>query len=278
MTEKALSSQRPFDRFRGNTLWDFFENYFWVPFIWRNKLQRIIEVFDLLMSTLVQFRYVWHNRALVLKQMIAVGVSSIPLVFVTSIFTGMVAAVQAKYQFRDFVPDKFVGTASTKMIIIELGPVLTGLVMAGRVGSALAAEIGTMKEKEELFALETLDLNPYRYLAMPRLVAFMTMMPCLTTFSMFLAIIGAWFVSVVALDVTSYTFTTGTKYFFQSKDIWAGLLKSFVFGISIFLMGYYNGAKAGNGAKGVGRATMNVVVSSCVLILVFDFLIALVVF
>ena len=271
-------SQKPLDRFRGKKWFDVFENYFWLPLIWRNKLQKIIEIFDLLISSIYEFRFAWKSRSLVLKQMIAVGVSSIPLVFVTSVFSGMVAAVQAKYQFRNFVPDKFVGTAATKMIIIELGPVLTGLVLAGRVGSALAAEIGTMKEKEELHAMETLDLNPYRYLAMPRLIAFMTMMPCLTIFSMFLAIVGAWFVSVVALDVTSYTFVEGSKYFFQIKDLFAGILKSFVFGIAIFLMGYYNGAKAGNGAKGVGKATMNVVVSSCVLILIFDFLIALLVF
>ncbi len=271
-------NERPLDPLRSIAAFRMFEKYIWKPFIWNKRLKNLLDVFNLLFFTLIEFRYLLKDRRMVLKQLIAVGVSSIPLVFVTSVFTGMVAAVQAKFQFRDFVPDKFVGTAATKMIIIELGPVLTGLVMAGRVGSALAAEIGTMKEKEELAAMETLNLNPYRYLAMPRMFAFMSMMPCLTLFSMFLAVLGAWFVSVVSLDVTSHTFLSGTKYFFNEKDVVAGMLKAFSFGVCIFLMGYYNGATAGNGAKGVGRATMNVVVSSCVLILVFDFVIALIMF
>lgn len=236
------------------------------------------DVMFLFLRTLKRFPLVFKNKDLTLKQMVAIGISSIPLVVVTSIFTGMVAAVQAEYQFRNFVPDKFIGTAVCKMVIIELGPVLTGLVMAGRVGSALAAEIGSMKEKEELDAMVVLDLDPLRYLAMPRLISFMTMMPCLTVISMFLAILGGLFVSVLALDITPYTYITGLKYFYSPIDLVAGIFKAFVFGIIICMMGYHHGVTAGSGARGVGVATMKVVVSACVLILVFDFLIAILFF
>ncbi|MDB9743952.1 ABC transporter permease [Fibrobacterales bacterium] len=249
--------------------------------IGRFLLTKVLRLFDIILlfwDICIRLPKIRHNTNITMKQMVQIGVTSIPLLFVTSIFTGMVAAIQAKYQFRGFVPDKFVGTAAAKMIFIELGPVLTGLVMAGRVGSALAAEIGSMKEKEELDAMVVLDLDPLRYLAAPRMFAFMTMMPALTVFSMFLAVLGAWFVCVMGLDMTSFTFLTGIKYFFNPLDVFAGLLKAFVFGISICLMGYYNGINAGSGAKGVGRATMNVVVSSSVLILFFDFLIALILF
>ena len=244
----------------------------------KNGIVTATDVMILFFQTLARFPLVFKNKDLTLKQMFAVGISSIPLVMVTSVFTGMVAAVQAEYQFRNFVPDKFIGTAVCKMVVIELGPVLTALVMAGRVGSSLAAEIGSMKEKEELDAMVVLDLDPLRYLAMPRLISFMVMMPCLTIMSIALAILGGLFVSVLALDLTTYTYISGLKYFFSPMDIAAGLVKSFVFGIAICMMGYYHGISAGSGARGVGVATMKVVVSACVLILIFDFLIALVFF
>ena len=207
--------------------------------------------------------------------MISIGVSSLPLVTATSIIAGMIAAVQADYMFRNFVPNKFLGTAVCKLVILELSPVLIGIIMAGRVGSALAAEIGSMKEKEELDAMQILALDPLRYLATPRLFAFMIMMPCLTIISMFLAICGGWVISIVALDVTSFTYTSGLSYFFNQIEVVASLVKSVVFGIIICLMGYYDGIHAGSGAKGVGEATMKVVVSSCVWILISNFFIDL---
>jgi phospholipid/cholesterol/gamma-HCH transport system permease protein len=236
------------------------------------------DVVVLLFRTLWRFPLLFKNPELTLKQCIGIGISSLPLVFVTSLFSGMVAAVQAAYQFRNFVPDKFIGTAVCKMVIIELSPVLMGLVMAGRVGSALAAEIGSMKEKEELDAMSVLDLDPLRYLALPRLITFMIMMPALSLFSSFLAIVGGWLVSVLALDLTTYTYISGLKFQFVPLELYSGLVKSFVFGILIFLMGYHHGINAGAGARGVGEATMKVVVSSCVLILIFDFIITLLMF
>lgn len=236
------------------------------------------EVVFIWLRTLKTFPHFYKNKDLIVKQMVSIGVSSIPLLFVTSIFTGMVATVQAEFQFRGLVADKFVGTAACKMILIELGPILTALVLAGRVGSALAAEMGSMREKEELDAYTVLGLDTYRYLALPRFIAFVTMVPCLTVISNCLALIGGWIVCVLALDITSYTYYTGMQYLFQPMELWAGVIKSFVFGNIIFVLGYYHGINAGAGARGVGVATMNVVVASCLMILISDFALAAILF
>ena len=222
------------------------------------------ECICILFITLKQFRYVHKNPALIVKEMISVGVSSI--------FTGMVATIMAEFEFHNLVSDKFVGTAACKMVLIELGPLLTAIVLSGRVGSAVAAEIGSMKEKEELSAYVVLGLDPYRYLAMPRLFAFLTMIPCLTAISNALALIGGWIVCVLALDITTYTYSTGMQYLFENLDLWAGIIKSIVFGTIIFVLAYYHGTHSKPGAHGVGLATMSVVVSSCLMILVSDFI------
>ena len=179
------------------------------PFVWIGEvivtgISAIGEVVCILLNTLKQVRYIHKNPVLIVKQMISIGVSSLPLLFVTSIFTGMVATVQAEFEFHNLVADKFVGTAACKMILIELGPLLTAIVLSGRVGSAVAAELGSMKEKEELAAYTVLGLDPYRYLALPRFVAFFTMVPCLTVISNALGIIGGWIVCVLGLDITTY--------------------------------------------------------------------------
>ena len=210
----------------------------------------------------------------VMKQAMDLGVASMPLVFVTSLFVGMVSAVSAKYQFRNVVPLKYLGTSVTKLVLLELGPVLTALVMSGRIGSSIAAQIATMKEKEEIDAMTVLDLPPLRYLAAPRIFVGILAMPVLTTISCFLSIAGAWVVCVTGLGVTSYTFMSGTRLFFSSYDIFVMEIKAVVFGLLISLLGYYHGIQAGGGAKGVGEATMKSVVSSSVMILLFDFLIA----
>ena len=235
-----------------------------------NGISSVGELCCILWFTLRQLPHVFRTWGLVLKQMVAIGVSSMPLLFVTSIFTGMVATVQASFQFRGLVADKWVGTAACKMVLIELGPLLTALVLAGRVGSALAAEIASMREKEELDAHEVLGLDPYRFLAMPRFVAFMTMVPCLTVISNCLALIGGWIVAVLVLDISSYTFYTGMQYLFNPMDLFGGAIKSFVFGVIIFLIGWLHGINAAPGARGVGLATKDAVVSCCLMILILD--------
>lgn len=216
----------------------------------------------------------FRHPGLILKQAMELGVASMPLIFVTSLFVGMVSAVSAKYQFRNMVPLKYLGTAVTKLILLELGPVLTALVMSGRIGSSIAAQIGSMKEKEEIDAFTVLDLDPLRFLAAPRILVGMISLPVLTIISCFLAVVGAWAVSVGGLGVTSYTFLQGTRMYFSNYDIFVCLVKSTVFGLLIALLGYYHGIHSAGGAKGVGEATMKSVVSSSVMILMFDFLIA----
>ena len=154
----------------------------WVGQVVVSGISSIGEGVCILLNTLKFLPRVYKNPNLIVKEMISIGVSSLPLLFVTSIFTGMVATVMAEFEFHNLVADKFVGTAACKMVLIELGPLLTAIVLAGRVGSAVAAELGSMKEKEELAAYTVLGLDTYRYLAMPRFVAFITMIPCLTAY------------------------------------------------------------------------------------------------
>lgn len=212
------------------------------------------------------------------QQMMAMGVNSLPLVVLTSAFTGMVASVQTAYQFRDYTPMVLLGSAVGKMVFIELGPVLTGLVVAGRVGASIAAELGTMKVTEQIDALETLAIDPIRYLALPRFVSGMIMLPVLVIVADFIAILGALIVAMVAVGVSADTFTRGLRLYFHLRDPLGGLFKAVIFGIIIAVMGCYQGFNAGWGAGGVGRATTRAVVYSCLLILIFDYIVAEIVF
>ncbi|OGJ91288.1 MAG: hypothetical protein A2268_02180 [Candidatus Raymondbacteria bacterium RifOxyA12_full_50_37] len=212
------------------------------------------------------------------EQMMSLGVASLPLVLVTSCFTGGVAVSQAAYMFSNIVPMTYLGTAVCKATVMELAPVLTALVMAGRMGASIAAELGSMKTNEQIEAMECLALDPIRYLIIPRVVAGMVMLLALTVFADLIAILGGWFVAVFFIDVSSFTFTNGLRLFFEPKDVFAGLLKSSVFGGIITLMGCYHGLTAEGGAEGVGKATMTAVVSSAVLILIFDFIVAALIF
>ncbi|OGS33828.1 MAG: hypothetical protein A2293_12195 [Elusimicrobia bacterium RIFOXYB2_FULL_49_7] len=220
----------------------------------------------------------FQQSRFILEQMMSLGIASLPLVIITSCFTGGVAASQAAYQFSNLIPMTYLGTAVCKAVVIELAPVLTALVMAGRIGASIAAELGTMKTNEQIDALECLALDPLRYLVLPRFVAGMAMMVCLTVFADLIAILGAWVVSIFFLDVSSNLFLSGLKLFFDPRDVFAGLIKAAVFGGVITLMGCYQGMEAEGGAEGVGKATMKAVVSSCVLVLIFDFIVAAVIF
>lgn len=228
----------------------------------------------LLKDTIFTLPKVFRNFHLTTQQMLFMGVSSLPLVLITSIFTGGVSAVQAAYQFSDYVPMRYLGTAVGKAVVIELGPVLTALVVAGRVGAGIAAELGTMKVTEQVDALETLALNPVRFLVVPRFVSGIVMLPILTVFSDFVAILGGLGVSVFFLGISSSTFLNGLKLFFHTRDLLGGLVKAFVFGGIIATMGCYQGFSTTGGAEGVGKSTTRAVVFSSVLILVADYIIA----
>jgi phospholipid/cholesterol/gamma-HCH transport system permease protein len=213
-----------------------------------------------------------------LLQMEQIGVGSIPLVLVTSVFVGAVAAVQAAYQFQDYVPMVFLGTVVGKSVILELGPVLTALVVGGRVAASFAAELGTMKVTEQIDAMEVLAVDPIRYLVMPRIVACIVMLPVLTVLSDFLAILGGMLVANASLGVSFATFSEGLRLFFYVDDVISGLLKATAFGGIIGLMGCYNGFRTFGGAQGVGKATMHAVVTSCILVLITNYFLATVLF
>ncbi len=236
------------------------------------------DVAALFLQVLRRLPLILKNPGLLIQQMMRMGVSSLPLVLVVSVFIGAVTAVQAHYQFRGLVPANYLGTAVCKFVIIESGPVLTALVLAGRIGSAIAAEVGSMKEKEELDAMTVLDLDPLRYLALPRLLAGILIFPLLVVLADVFALLGAWAIARWNLNITSSTFIHGLRFLFDGYDLWVGVVKAFSFGLVVSFMGYYHGIRAGSGAKGVGQATMRSVVSSCVLILVLDFFIVYLVY
>ena len=211
---------------------------------------------------------------LVVQQMGSIGVGSLWLVVVVSLFTGAVAAVQAAYQFSTVVPLKYLGAVILRSVIIELGPVLTGLVVGGRVGASIAAELGTMKVTEQIDALRAMAIHPVRYLVVPRVAASVVMLPVMVVFANAIAIFGGFVVAVTSIGVSTHTYVLGLKQFFYLKDLYSGLLKAFFFGGIIGTMGCHYGFATEGGAEGVGLATTRAVVASCVLILISDYVLA----
>ena len=243
-----------------------------------NFLQDVGGMSILLGRVLYKFRELPRTTEQTLIQMQQIGIGSLPLVFITSLFVGAVAAVQAAYQFQDYVPMVFLGTVVGKSVILELGPVLTALVVGGRVSASIAAELGTMQVTEQIDAMEMLAIDPVRYLVLPRFVACLVMMPVLVTFADLLAILGGMVVANITVGVSYTTFTEGLRLFFYVDDVISGLMKAVTFGGIIALMGCFNGFRTHGGAQGVGRSTMHAVVSSCILILISNYFLATVLF
>jgi len=239
-----------------------------------NWLRDAGEVLMLLGDVLRELPGGLRKLPLLVQQMMAIGIGSMPLTLIVALFTGAVAAVQASYQFRDYVPMIYLGTVIGKSVVIELGPVLTALVVGGRVGASIAAELGTMRVTEQVDAMETMGISPTRYLVVPRVVAATLMLPVLTIFADMVAIFGGYLVAVFTLDVSGHTFTSGLRLYFHLRDVFSGLIKSFFFGAIISTMGCYYGLKSEGGAEGVGVATTHAVVASCLLILIVDYLLA----
>jgi phospholipid/cholesterol/gamma-HCH transport system permease protein len=199
-----------------------------------------------------------------------IGVESVPIALFIAVFTGIVLALQASYTFTGAVPLYFVGTLVGKTIMLELGPVLTGLALAGRVGANVAAELGTMRVTEQVDALETLAYDPISYLVVPRVLAATVMFPFGVSLAMAMGVFSGWLTAVNLLDLTTVEFVRGLKLFFRGKDVWFGLVKSASFGLTISLVGCVKGLSAERGAEAVGRATTDAVVLSAMLILVLD--------
>lgn len=227
---------------------------------------------------IAQSRTVLRDRRLLLEQMVLIGTNSLPLVAVIATFTGAVSAWQAAYQFEGKISLTLLGSAVATAIFIELGPVLTAVILAGRIGASIAAELGTMKVTEQIDALETLAINPVRYLAMPRVFAATLMTPILTIFADFIAMLGAFLVSNMLLGLTTHMFFDSAQLSFSLRNVFGGLLKAFVFGAIISTVGCYIGFQTSGGAEGVGRATIRAFVLSSTLILMNDYVLATIIF
>jgi phospholipid/cholesterol/gamma-HCH transport system permease protein len=207
------------------------------------------------------------------RQMIEIGYYSLPVVGLTAIFTGMVLALQSYTGFSRFSAESAIPNVVIISITRELGPVLAGLMVAGRVGAAMAAEIGTMRVTEQIDALDTLATNPFKYLIAPRLIAGLTMLPILVLIADIIGVFGGYVVSIYKLGFNPHVYLKNTIDFLEVQDVVSGLVKASVFGFLVTLMGCYHGYNSKGGAQGVGAATTNAVVSASILILSFNYFI-----
>jgi len=216
----------------------------------------------------VQPPYYWR---LLLRQMVEIGYYSLPVVGLTAIFTGMVLALQSYTGFTRFNAEAAIPNVVVLSMTRELGPVLAGLMVAGRIGAAIAAEIGTMRVTEQIDALTTLSTNPLKYLVAPRLVAGLLMLPLLVAVADLIGVFGGYIVSIYKLGFNPATYIKNTVDFVEFLDVVSGLVKAAVYGFLVTLMGCYHGYHSKGGAQGVGAATTNAVVSASILILAANY-------
>lgn len=208
----------------------------------------------------------------IISQMVEIGVRSLPVTLLTAFSTGMVLALQSGYSAKYvFSEPLYVGTIVVFSLLKELSPVLTATVITGRVGAAIAAELGTMKVTEQIDALYTLGTNPVKYLAVPRFVACVTMLPILTICSNVIGVIGGFVIGNLRLDIPSSVYWADTFDFLRLDDFFHGIIKACFFGVIISLISIYEGFECRGGAEGVGKATTSAVVTILVLILVSDY-------
>jgi len=205
------------------------------------------------------------------KQMEFIGVKSSSVILLTGMFTGMVSSLQTHHGFSLFGAEALVGSTTALGILRELGPVLAALMVTARAGSAMTAEIGTMRVTEQVDALTVMGVNPYQYLIIPRVIATVVMMPMLTLIFDSIGIIGSYLVGVVLLDIDKGIFMARIVEYVTYDDLFSGLIKSAFFGVIISVVGCYKGYSTAGGAEGVGKATTYSVVISSVSILIADY-------
>jgi len=214
----------------------------------------------------------------ILKQIINIGYFSLPVVGLTAMFTGMVLALQSYTGFARFSAEGAVATVVVLSITRELAPVLAGLMVAGRIGAVIAAELGTMRVTEQIDALSTLSTDPLQYLVMPRVIAGIFTLPLLVLVADIIGVFGGYLVSIYKLGFNPGNYLHQTLQYLKAIDVISGLIKASVFGFCISIMGCYHGYYSKGGAQGVGSATTNAVVSSSILILIFNYLLTAVFF
>lgn len=203
-----------------------------------------------------------------------IGYDSLFLIMLTAAFTGLVTALQAVYQSKGYIPLNLLSVLIGKSTMIELAPVLTALVLSGKVGASISAEIGTMKVSEQIDALYSMSINPHEFLYMPRIVAGIVTFPLLTIFANAVGIVCAWYFSFLKYGLHQHTFFSNLRGYFEPFDLWSGLVKSAVFGFFITSFACFHGDRTFGGAEGVGRSTTLTVVYSAVSILIMDFIVA----
>ncbi len=241
-------------------------------------LEEFGEVSKLLAKTFSFIPRLGRDRRLLLKQMEHIGANSLPLVLVIGFFTGMVSSWQAAYQFKGLISYSFIGGAVSRAIFIELGPVLAAIVIAGRVGASIAAELGTMKVTEQIDALESLGISPIRYLSTPRVLASTVMVPILTIFANMIALIGAATVASFFLGISNKMFFDSVRQYFHTKDILGGIFKSIFFGNVTALIGVHIGLRTSGGAEGVGKSSIRAFVLAASSILILDYVLWTIIF
>jgi phospholipid/cholesterol/gamma-HCH transport system permease protein len=213
-----------------------------------------------------------------LRQFMDIGYYSLPVVGMTALFTGMVLALQSYTGFSRFNAESAIASVVALSITRELSPVLAGLMVAGRVGASIAAEIGTMRVTEQIDALTTLSVNPFKYLVVPRVLAGLIMLPLLVLIGDIIGVYGGYIVSTRVLGFSANNYLSQTWDVIEQMDVISGLVKAAAFGFIVTLMGCYHGYNSGRGAQGVGAATTNAVVSASILILIFNYLLTQVFF
>ena len=218
----------------------------------------------------------WPRRETLLPIFYQVGVRSLPVVAVTGTFIGMVLAVQSYYQFSDLGLESRLGAVINMTLVRELGPVLAATMLAGRVGSAIAAELGTMRVTEQIDALTSMGANPLHYLVVPRLLACAILIPSLTIMADFMGVVGGFTYSIFVLRIDTFHYWQNSIDFVSSWDLFYGVIKSVFFGAAIALVSCHRGFHCGAGAEGVGRAATTAFVISFVLILFLDLLVGIV--
>ena len=237
--------------------------------------RHVVGVLHLLSQTLFwiaigPFKGKFPKRQSIFEQMVFTGVKSLIIVCFVGLFTGVVIAMQSAYQLAQLGATIYVAAMVSVSIARELGPVLTALVVAGRVGAAITAELGSMKVSEQIEALDTLALNPIRFLVVPRFLALLIMLPCLTLLADIMGVAGGFLVGIYNLGLNPYRYMDVSFEFMVWKDVWTGVVKSVVFAITISMVGCYMGLNTKGGAEGVGKSTTVSVVTSFILIILFD--------
>lgn len=216
----------------------------------------------------------FSNFHTTVEQMQNVGITSIPVVFAASLATGAIMSWQLAYQFGDMIPMMFVGMAVGKSVMVELCPILTAMVLAGRIGASMCSELGTMAVTEQLDAYRVLGLNPYKFLLAPRLIATVIMIPVLTVISIFVGIVGGYEVAHLYKEVSFSVFFYGVRMFYQNWDLAVGFIKATVYGYFIASYACFFGFTTHGGAEGVGKSTKATVVAGMTSILIGGFVLS----